>query len=320
MSLVKKLKNIIRKKVSISYGIELGDDYVRLAGVNVAEGFTPVLLFEQKIGFIPTGLHDINHSASLQKALKYLGTHYGVEEAHIGIPERHFFFRCIRVPVVDVTVTDETIQAVINQYISSELVLSDDDIVCEYEKVAQTDQSLYVAISVVPKKIIRRYLNILNWAHIKPVTIDASLKAMRRACLYDLAEQVSLNVRIEENTAHLSVINKGAIMFDRDFFLPSEHSNYNSYILQEIKRFYADWVRKPYRHQLEREHISKVTLFGGFGEVKELQSVLEKEFRLPVKVASPAKHLEAGYTRVPDIPADQIHRFSTAIGLAIEER
>ena len=76
----------------------------------------------------------------------------------------------------------------------------------------------------------------------------------------------------------------------------------------------------PYRNAIERKPIVDITLFGGNDDVDTLRELLEKEMRMPVRLKRPVlRHIAASH-EVPPVHKDKLHRFSAAIGLALQGR
>lgn len=323
MSLAKRLSRLVQQKTTLSYGLEISDRALRLAAVPKAgEKAVPYALHEIPLSFVPDSLQAVNASPEIKGALKNLVQQFGIHKVHVGIPERHFFFRCIQVPAMKGQNWQEELHMLIDDYLVTKVVLPRRDVVCEYDIIAEADGQWYVAIAVVPKQVVRRYQALLELVGLSPISIEANVHAMRMSCIEDLAHQMSLSVRIEDGTAHAAIMNGQAVFFDRDFILPNRPEAAQKFVLGEVVRMYRDWLRQPYRHKLERQPIGQITLFGGNPDLELLREALSEELHLPVRVASPLKsEIEShDLEHTPPTHAKNLHRFSAAIGLAMAGR
>lgn len=320
MSLARQIKKLFDRKTNLSYGLEITDAAVRLAAVpKGAARPVPKVLYEHPIHYIPDSLHAINMGKEVQKSLQHVVSHFGISEAHVGIPDRHFLFRCIKIPALSGGSYQEELHQVIDDYLLSEVVLPRRDVVCEYEIVAKENNFWYVAIAVAPKFVIRKYFALLELVRIKPITIEANIHAMHRACIEDLTQDLGMVLRVEEGIAHAAIVGTGAVLFDRDFVLPN-HKDQVRFLREEMMRMYREWVTMPYKNELERKPIIEITLFGGHKDLVILQEELARQMRMPVRLKRPVlDHIEQHH-EVPSVHADNLHRFSSAIGLAMQGR
>lgn len=320
MSIINKLSELISRKTDLAYGLEITDSSVRLAAVPKKGGSAaPKVLYEHHIDYTPDSLHAINVGDDMKKALQHISRHYGIAGAHVGIPERHFFFRCIKTPKMTGPKAKNGLHQIIDDYLTTEVVLPRSDVVCEYEVVAEEGDHWFVALAVVPKFVVRRYFSLLEMARIKPLSIEANIQAMHRSCIEDLAKDLSLVVRVERGVAHAAIVGTGAVFFDRDYVLPDSDPEHK-FLSNELQRFYRDWVTVPYRNEIERTPVTSVVLFGGNEDLILLQAEIEQRLRLPVRLTRPViTHIESQH-EVPAVHGEQMHRFSGAIGLALQGR
>ena len=323
MSLAKRLARLVQQKTSLSYGLEISDSAIRLAGVpRHGSRAVPYALHEIPVSFVPGSLHAVNVSAEVKSALVAVVQQFGIKDVHVGIPERHFFFRCIQVPALSGPNQQEELHTLIDDYLVTKVVLPRRDVVCEYDVIAESEGSWYVAIAVVPKHIVRRYQALLHMAGLNPLSIQANVHAMRMSCIEDLAYGMTMTVRIDDRQAHAAIMNGQAIFLDRDFVLPGHPATAQKFMLEEVRRMYHDWVRQPYKHKLEREPMRQITLFGGSQDLQLLKEAISKELHLPVRVTQPLRSTIETHDLEyhPTVHADHLHKYSAAIGLALEGR
>lgn len=320
MALTKKLAKLIKKKTDLTYGLEITDSAIRLAAISrTGKSHVPKVLYEQAIDFTPESLHDINASKEVRGIFNHMISHYGVESVHVGIPERHFFFRCIQSPKLSGPGAQNVLHQIIDDYLTTQVTLPRSDVVCEYEIAAEEGDHWYVAVAVVPKFVIRKYFALLEMSRIKPITIEANIHAMNRACVEDLAEDLTMVVRMENNTAHVALVGGGSVVFDRDYVLPGGSKGLD-FMNKEIVKFYRDWVSMPYRNKFERKPILGVTIFGGSNDLLDLKQKVGDSLRLPIRIQRPVtEHIEI-HQEIPPVHSKELHRFSSAIGLALQGR
>lgn len=154
----------------------------------------------------------IEDSDGLTKALYALKRTHGLHFVRVSLPEEESYIFRTSIPCVKETNIQEAIQFRIEENVP----LSPPEAIYDYRVVSQPkpgDTTMAITITVVPKKVVLQYIDILAKADLIPLALETESQAITRAALPLGTDETYILIAIRETRTVLSLVSQGEIQF-----------------------------------------------------------------------------------------------------------
>lgn len=213
-----------------------------------------------------------------------------------------------------------------------------------------TGKEMEILVIATPKTLVNDYMETITMAGLELVVLETKPIAAHRAILGDNNKETLILVDIGAETSGISIIEEGMIKITGT--LKSGGNNITRSLSQELKIDIeeAEKIKKNnglelgkqdmkntviinnlrpiieeisemikyYQTRLKKDDkIEQIKLCGGSSRILNLDKFIEKELNIPTTLANPYTFIKNKPTEL--IPASEIMKYTTAIGLAMRD-
>ncbi|MDO8493167.1 MAG: pilus assembly protein PilM [bacterium] len=326
-------------------------------GFDVSDGSVKFIELVRNGDEVVVGNYDKkSYNGDMVSALSSIQKQYGFDRVSVSIPEEEAFFVRIRLPFIK----PEEIRGAIELQLEGYIPYPASEVEFDYEVLKtdlRPDGYVDVNVSVLPKKIIKNYLDIFQRSNLQPVSIMIEAEATSRAVVSMGSKEVVMVVNIGRVNTILSVVTNGSVWVSYTFkfggdilvkrlqeickfstedaeMAKNEKGLINSpgnedvfgcllpmvsSVRDEIRRHRHYWSehRKEFLTGEGMGEIDKIIICGSQSVIPGLSSYLSVALSLETALADPWVNLFDFDKYIPPI----IHRdsldYATAIGLAL---
>ena len=263
----------------------------------------------------------------------------------IAIPAYRTFTRSLRLPKLKPKELDEAVQLEAEQYIPLQL----DDLYLDYEKVAETEDSIELFAVATPRNIVDSYLDLARILGLETVLIEPTLESLGRLFLQDSQSDVpAIIINLGSVSSDISIIDGKVLITGtvqgggEDFTRSIEKklgvtsreaaviktryglsvSNKQSEIKAALEPTLVEIVkeiRRMVRYYTERygskRSIEQVITLGGGANMPGLDEYLTQALHLAVRHSDPWQYLD--YKGLQPPHTSDRPMYSTAAGLSL---
>lgn len=291
---------------------------------------------------------EIRDMATLTKHLTRIHEEYAYAYAHVALPEEHAYLFQLDLPQ-----GEESIEQMIEFHLKENVPIGADEAVFDYSIVEATANSVKLNVSVYPIAIALQYIEVVEAAGMRVLSIEIEGQATARALLSEHALNPIIIVDIGRDDANLSISFKGNVTFTANlevggdditraiartldvsfqkaeqlkrklgFTDTDEAAPVFNAMLPPITKL-AEAIRK---HRIYwqmhmssgvRNDVSRIVLAGGNANMAGLAEYLEAFLGVPVEVGSVWQNVFDQRVKVPPIAAQESLEYATAVGLAL---
>ncbi len=339
-------------------GIDISEESIKYIGLTEGKGGTTISHFG-KIA-IPAGIiteSTIKEGDKLSAILKKFRRDLGFEFAHISLPEEHAYVFQTDVPEGS---TPAQIQTIIEFQMKENVPISPSDAVFDYEmpKVLPAPPGMKkVSVAVYPSKVVADYLNVLQSAGIKPLSLEIEGEASARALTPIDGTETVIIVDIGKTKAGISIVGGGSVLFTATLdiggddltkaiqkdsglsfeeaeqlkqergFLKGKQSvsgallSAMSVLRDEILRHSEYWKQHPMHTDADKTKkgasIDYITLCGGNANIVGIAEYMSASLKMPVGRGNVWTNVTFASDYVPPISEKESLQYATALGLAL---
>jgi type IV pilus assembly protein PilM len=339
-------------------GIDISEESIKYIELTEGKGGVTISHFG-KIA-IPAGIiaeSTIKESDKLISILKKFRRELGFEFAHISLPEEHAYVFQTDVPEDS---TPEQIQTIIEFQMKENVPISPAEAVFDYEmpKVLPAPQGMKkISVAVYPSRVVADYLNVLQGAGIKPLSLEIEGEASARSLTPKGGTETVIIVDIGKTKAGISIVGGGTVLFTATLdiggddlteaiqkdsgisfeeaetlkrergFLKGKQSvsgallSAMSVLRDEILRHSEYWREHPMHTDGDKSKkgasIDYITLCGGNANILGIAEYMSASLKMPVGRGNVWTNISFASDYVPQISEKESLEFATAIGLAL---
>lgn len=231
----------------------------------------------------------------------------------LAIPATRTFNRSITLPNLPEKELKEAIQLEIEQYVPIPI----DSLYISHSILSKTNDQVEAFTIAATKQVVDSYMQVAAHLNLEPVLVETRPDAMHR--LFAASEQTDvpiLLINIGRYCVDISII-QDQILASSSVSLSQESTG------QAADENYAPLIKevRSMIHYYQERHnntstIEQVAIFGKPASLMGLVTFMTEQLRLPVRSVYPLKDF-AYSSGLPQIPQDEMSRFSTAAGLAL---
>ncbi|MFC1646233.1 pilus assembly protein PilM [Candidatus Omnitrophota bacterium] len=224
--------------------------------------------------------------------------------------------RSIKLP----SANEEEIKDMVQWQAAKLLPYQANEMVASYQTIKiDKDGFSHIVLVVVPKNIIRKFINVCDALKLKPQVVTLSSEGLLQWYFYLQSRNINdtlLLVDSEKNKTELVIIDHDKFIFSRSFSLVylQNESQIKSKIIDE-----ARLSIESYRKQETFQQIERIVLTGDKDRVSGLSKLFTDEFGLPVDVIDHLENLD--FKKGMDksrIKRD--YSFASSCGLALSQK
>lgn len=306
-------------KVS-TVGLALSDDAIRMVELKGSGGeFTlgryGEIALEQ--GVIQSGY--IHNIPALSRVLKELAHRKKLAYVRASLPEEKGYIFTLRVPRLSHAEMRSSIDFSLEEHVPVKAA----DVIFDFNIIPDTEESdgtVDVAVSVLPRKAVDAYVEALHSADIEPVAFEVESQAIARAIIERGDNGVFVIVNLSPKKAGLCIVLKGVVVFTSTVSLNTESLQgevVESFIAKEIQKILLFWETHKDVNVKKSQHVSGVRIVGSHPNWNAIVQHLSGELTIPVAVADVWANAFSLDTHIPDITKNSSRKFAAAIGLAL---
>ena len=353
MSYLDKFYNITEPII----GLDIGYSSIKIVQINRKSN--PPKLMAFNIAPIPPKAmtdHKVTHDQEIadiiikamhEAQMRKIRGKYAVS----GLPESKVFTKIIEIPLMG----EEEMEHAIPHEASRHIPLPISDIYLDYQPLNLKDQkSESVLVIAAPKKLVQRYINVMNLAGLEPIALETKPIAAGRALISPGETEPGLIVDIGAEATGISVFDENTIKFtytiphggytftktianalnidnDKAEKIKCEYgitpkckygdfSNDLKPILGDIIEEISNAIKFYQNRSPSNRKIMSIRLCGGGGNTRGLAEYLYQNMDEKIKVYIGNPFINLNQRSVKKFPPEKILRFTTAVGLALREK
>ncbi len=335
------------------FGLDIGNHSLKIAQVKYLSSDSVQLLKLSK-SEISKGLINNTDINTLADEIKKLRSQSGIstKKVVVALPESSIFSRLVLLPEVEETKLEQAIYYEAKQY----LPVLIEDVQLEWIPVSRTksDGKVFVQYLLVaaPKKIVAKYLELMNLAGLDPIAVETETIATARSYTYNNNFEAGVLVMDFGGTnTDISVIKGKNVIFSQsigngsDVLTKALASDFNLDIIQaeQYKRTYGllrdqadgkiaaslDPVMKIITNEINKtinyfkEHLredtpTQIFIVGDGANLPGLAQYLSQSLGIPAAVNDPILSLKMDDKLRTEIAQISTVGFSVALGLALK--
>lgn len=331
-------------------GIDISPESVRLFEFKIKKDRFEIGKYDKEpISFSGT----LPSDEDIIRAVTKLTRRNGVNYAHISLPEEQAYFLKLKLPRLKRGEIREAIELQLEEHIP----YSPEEVVFDYE-VVEDNSSLAgfdVSVSVIPKAVVDRYLNILESSGVTPISFEVEAESVVRAVVPRDYKGTMMIANIGRKSSVLSIASRGVIWFSfttkvgGDMFVRTI-SDMMSVSLEEANRIKTTrglnrsrenqelvfalapavsslrdeiikhyWYWNGHKGSSNRSDIDKILICGFEASMRGLPEYLSASMGILVKQANPWINILSFEDVIPKMSLNDSLEYVTAIGLALKE-
>lgn len=294
---------------------------------------------------------EINDMKTMVKLLSRIREEHDFEFAHVVLPEEHAYLFQLEVAKGDQVEIEQKLEI----HLKENVPIGADEALYDFNIIQETEETYTLNVSVYPTSIAVQYVEVLEEAGFKLLSVEIEGQATARTLLGDTSTTPTLIVDIGRNSASIAIARGGEVTFTAnletggDYFtraiargldvsfqeaekLKREHGfrdtpadkivfdHLQPMVLkfsESIRKHLMYWQMHMNSNGSEKEDVGRVILVGGNANVAGLAEYLEATLEVTVEVGDVWKHVFSYDTYIPDMHAQKSLEFTTATGAAI---
>lgn len=294
---------------------------------------------------------EIKDPGTIIKLLSRLQEENDYKFAHLALPEEHAYLFQMTLPHG----SRAEVEQMLEFHLKENVPIGADEAVFDYGIINSTKENVELNVSVYPANIAAQYINVVEEAGIKPISVEIEGQATARALIGKKDTAPMLIIDIGRNDASLSISTGGVVTFTAnletggDYFtraiaraldvsfqeaenLKRKHGFRDTEedkvvfeglfpIIEKfgetIRKHLMYWQMHMNKKESGGEEISHVVLVGGNANVSGLAEYLESLLDIRVEVGDVWRNVFSYDEYIPKMHASTSLEYTTAIGLAI---
>ena len=294
---------------------------------------------------------EIKDPETVVKLLSRIREENHFEFMHLALPEEHAYLFQINVPKG----SRAEVEQMLEFHLKENVPIAADEALFDFSIFKENKKSYDLNVSVYPTEIASGYIQVLEEARFKVLSIEIEGQATARTLTDPKNDAPVLIIDIGRDSASVSIPRKGDVTFTANIDTGGDHFTRSvarelNISFQEAERLkrkhgfcdipegkmvydglypeiskFAEAIRKHLMYwQMhinsggeEAEEVTKVVIVGGNANIIGLAEFLEATLEVPVEVGDVWKNIFSYETYIPDIHASVSLSYATAVGAAL---
>ena len=297
----------------------------------------------------------VNDKAAVTDVLRSLREELSIEFVSASLPEEKTYLFKTEFPKGSVT----DIRQAIELRLEENVPLSATDAIFDYTVIPCTSDidHIDVSVSVLPRKVVETYLEIIKAAGLRPLSFSIGASAVSQAVIPRGNLSAFLVVNVGETSTDLSIVSRGLVQFnlsvpiggealtsalEKHFSVDSETArrikeergfvknrenmelffslmNTVSAIKDEVNKLFIYWQTHRNPPGATGKKIEKIILCGRDSNLVGFDEYLSIAVKIPVAIANVWQNAFSYDTHVPEISFLDSLDYASAIGLALPQ-
>lgn len=274
---------------------------------------------------LPTGtvvagyVHDI---PALTKALSELHTKYGYHYVRATLPEEKAYVFTIELDKEPFESLRDRVAFTIEENVPTTLAKS----IFDFEIIGRIKgkETLKVAVTVLPTKVVEMYLGIFESAGLEPISFDIESQAIARAVIPKHDDRAYLIINLQEEKAGLYIVEDKVVQFTSTpgFGTRKVDGDYPdlSSLKTEIRKVFAFWNTRLDSKGIPQDKIEKIILTGIGATEEEFISKIMSDLDVGYAVANVWENAFSIEENLPEVPFNESLTYGAAIGVALPSK
>jgi len=290
---------------------------------------------------------------ALSEAIKKLCAEAKIDTNNVvvALPEDKVFTRVMEMP----SMKDEELDSAIGWEAEQYIPLPMEEVSLDYQVVSRPekgkDQKMEVLLVAAPKRLIEKYLLVLENAGLRPVSLETEIIAIARSVAPPDSFPIMV-VDLGARATDIAIVNQGQIVFTRSIGTAGEaltravatELKLDPAQAEEYKKAYGvdpqqlegkvkgaigpilDAVVKEmgkaieyYQSKHTENPVKRAVLTGGTAGLPEMVSLLAQKLGIEVQLADPFARLKKEGEILAKLPEGAAPLYAAAVGLALKE-
>lgn len=256
----------------------------------------------------------INNKSQVVKMLEDLKNELKLSHVKVSLPEEKAYLFTDKIP----TVKPSEIRGVIESTIEDNVPLPGQELIFDYKVISHHQEKGHIDISVsaMPRSLIDTYLDIINTAGLKVVSLEIESQAIAKAVLKEGIKGTVLLTNFGKEKVGLYVAHNRIIHFASTVLLKDPLARDLSNISKEIKKLFEYWYVLTENIDKPEKKISQIIVCGE-NLPDKIVSYLSIHNTTKTSLANVWSNVFDLNDTVPTISLSDSLRYATAIGLIL---
>lgn len=338
-------------------GLDISDVSLRFVELVETKKGMEIGRFGERV--IPRGIiegGEVKKPSDLRSIFSEIKKKHNLEFVAVSLPEEKAYLFDLRLPQME----KSSIRGAIELALEERVPLKASEALFDYQIEKESDTTIYVNVSVVPRTLIDGYLEAFSGSGIYPLVFEIEAQSVTRAIIPEGDKRASMIVDFGRTRTGITIvvdewveftatvpvgggalteaiIKKMNISYDEaekikhEKGITSKEGNEDlslalvsaiSVLRDEIAKLYAYWEKRDDTHDGEHTGIKKIYLCGGDSNLAGFVEYLTTGLNISVAVelANVFVNVNSLNTYVPEIAFSDSLSYATAIGLALRRQ
>jgi Tfp pilus assembly PilM family ATPase len=303
------------KFLGITYaGLSISDHAIRVMKFDKKGGKLTIEKYAEKLlppGVISSG--KVNNKEELTHIIELLKDELKLDYVKVSLPEEEGYLFTAKIPMVKQNEVKSKIEAKIEENVpvpSAELIFN-------YKITPNPEKErLDVVVSALPIGVVDTYIEIVQGAGLRMVSLEIEPQAVARALVKRKNKDTLLIVHFGLGKASLYVVSERVVHFTSTVPLKGDSSEGLDMLSQEIKRLFTYWHTLKMNIGREDRKLEEIVICGE--NIKDsVSSYLSSHLEAKVSMGNVWTNVMNIEEGVPDISFNDSLKYVASVGLAL---
>lgn len=306
-------------------GVDICKDSVKVVKMKDSKfGKIPVEYKEYKLSTVCSIFEseEVFEKSSCEEILSVLRTikkDFKVDCVNVSIPEIKTYIYKTKIP----TSIGVDIQKNLLFSVEENVPLKPEDVLLDYFVISIKDSEVEVVVTVVQKRLIEEYTDLLEKAGLKPISFEPETHAISRAIIRKENKNQYLLVNLDSCMSSVAVIDNEVVQYTQTLpvtsedFVESFNEEEAKLLKENINKVIIYWETSVSNDSNKK--IQTLYLVGECSFSQDLIHYLEKNLPVGVKFANVWENSFSLDDYIPKINARDSLKYATAVGLSLKK-
>lgn len=337
-------------------GLDISDESIHFIEFSHTKGGCKIKRFgEKKIPEKIIEAGEVKDPEKLTKILSSLKGAFSSQNVNVSLPEQHAYLLKLQIPRMKMN----EIRGSLELQLEENVPISAAEAVFDYDviDINKKESSMEVVLSVLPRKIVENYTDIIKNAGLSPLSFEIEAQAIARCVIPEGDDGTFMIIDFGRTRTGISIVSNGVTRFtstveiggaaltrvikktlsvsieeaekvkkekgvagqDKNSELFLAMMSIIGVLKDEANKHYVYWHTHKDSSGKKRPAIEKIILCGGDSNLAGLTDYLSTGIRVPVELANAMINVNSMERYIPDMSFSDSLRFTTAIGLALRQ-
>lgn len=296
---------------------------------------------------------DIQDEQTLMRVLSELRRKHRLASVSASLPAEHAYY--FRLSVAGTELSREEILSAIEFRLEESVPVSPQEAIFDYTLIGERGGTTDVAVTVMQRKIVERYLSVLSRAGLDPLLFEVEPEALARSVLPKGEKSTCMIIDLGEFKTIVAIVSGGAVLFtavietasdalttaiEKKLDIPHtkaeslkkgsgfENTEENKKVYEilttgvgvvrdELLKLEEYWRTRLNVDGNKNKPIEKVYLCGGGANLKGLSGYLSLVMKVEIVLADIWVNAFGIHEHIPSITFEESLSYATAVGLAL---